>query len=110
MDKQAHPRTRGRLMVKYGVQRLEKRAFTMNLSVSGAFLKTNDVIRPGTTMQVQVEFPDRKVDLWAQVVWAKKVPPQLAHVLHCGMGIRFVNPGAEWVEFFTEWQAAKKGA
>jgi Tfp pilus assembly protein PilZ len=108
MDKQAHPRSRGRLKVRYGVQTLNKTAFTMNVSLTGAFVRTNDVFKPGTTMQVEVETSkESTLSLWAQVVWAKKVPAQMAHILPCGMGIRFIHPPPEWQEFFTRWQAER---
>lgn len=106
-ERQYHPRKRGRVQVRYGVNGLDRTAFTNNLSLSGAFLRTNMVYRPGTTIQLELSFPDGKVDLWAQVVWAKKVPPQLAQSLHCGMGVRFVNPGPEWEEIFNAWQEGK---
>ena len=95
-EKQHHPRKRGRIRTRYGVDALERSAFTSNLSVSGAFLRTNMVYRPGTTIQLELTFPDETVQVWAQVIWSKKVPPQLAQTLHCGMGIRFVNAGPEW--------------
>jgi hypothetical protein len=94
-------------MVRYGVGDASKTAFTMNISLTGAFLRTNSVFRPGTTLQVEIDFPERKFSHWAQVVWAKKVPTQLAHVLLCGMGVRFLNPDPEWEDFFTRWQAGK---
>ena len=106
-NKQAHPRTKRRLLVRYGVEDAKKTAFTMNVSKSGAFLRTNDVYRPGTTILTEFSFPDRSYSLWAQVIWAKKVPTSLAHVLHCGMGIRFVNPDEEWATFFGSWQQSK---
>jgi len=106
-DKQAHPRKRGRVQARYGVDGLDRTAFTNNLSFSGAFLRTNMVFRPGTTIQLELVFPDEKVQLWAQVIWSKKVPPQLAQTLHCGMGIRFVNPGPEWEATFNRWQEGK---
>jgi hypothetical protein len=38
------------------------------------------------------------------VAWAKKVPANLAHILDCGMGLYFVDPGQEWTVFFDEWR------
>ena len=58
-------------------------------------------------MQVELAFADETVSLWAQVVWAKKVPAELAHTLHCGMGVRFVNPGPDWEAAFERWQEGK---
>jgi Tfp pilus assembly protein PilZ len=89
------------------VDALDRTAFTNNVSLSGAFLRTNMVFRPGTTIQLELALPDGAVQLWGQVVWSKKVPPQLAQTLHCGMGIRFVNPGPEWEEAFRRWQGGK---
>lgn len=95
-------------MVRFGLSGPERTAFTMNLSLTGAFIRTNSVFKPGTTIQTEFEFPDQqKFTLWAQVVWAKRVPPELAHTLACGMGVRFVNPGDDWQEFFKDWQAKK---
>ena len=36
----------------------------MNLSVTGAFIRTNSVFRPGTTIQAEFEFPDRDTQFW----------------------------------------------
>jgi Tfp pilus assembly protein PilZ len=96
-------------MVKYGTSTSEKTAFTKNVSETGLFVGTNQVFKPGTTIQVQIQFPERTFNLWARVVWAKAVPPQLAHVLECGMGLCFVDPGAEWFSFYRDW-AKKIGA
>lgn len=86
-------------MVRFGLDKLEKTGFTMNVSRSGLFLRTNSIYKPGTTIQVEIVLPDRRFSLWAKVVWGKKVPPQLAHVLECGMGIRFLEPLDAWREF-----------
>lgn len=107
LNKQAHPRKRGRVQVRYGLDGPDRTAFTNNLSLTGAFVKTNMVFRPGTTLQIEFEFPTERVSLWAQVVWSKRVPPQLAQAVHCGMGLRFINPGPEWEEVFNRWQAGK---
>lgn len=106
-EKQAYPRKRGRVRTRYGVDAPDRTAFTNNLSLTGAFLRTNMVYRPGTRLQLELSFPGENVQLWAQVIWSKKVPPQLAQTLHCGMGIRFLNPGPEWEEAFNRWQEGK---
>ena len=97
-------RAKGRLLVRYGTTVLEKTAFTMNISESGLYLRTNQVYRPGTTIQMTVQFPDRPFSFWGRVVWAKQVPPQLAHVLDCGMGICFIEPSAEWLDYYGVWK------
>ncbi len=90
-------------MVRYGVQGPERGGFTMNISLGGAFIRTNTVHKPGSTLQVEFDFPAGKIAVWAKVVWAKRVPPELAHVLPCGMGVRFVSPGPAWEAAFQAW-------
>ena len=51
----------------------------------------------------------KKFSMWARVVWAKAVPPQLAHILECGMGLCFIDPSPEWFAHYREW-AKKVGA
>ncbi len=104
-DKRGRHRTRRRVLVRYGVDRPEKTAFTQNLSEGGLYLKTNSVFAPGTVLQLAVEFPDRTFSLWARVAWAKQVPPQLAHVLPCGMGLSLIEPPPEWAAFYAEWRS-----
>ena len=45
------------LMVRYGLSNAEKTAFTKNVSETGLFLQTNQVFKPGRTIQVQIQFP-----------------------------------------------------
>jgi hypothetical protein len=93
-----------RLMVRFGAHGTEKTGFSRNISQTGVFLATNSVFQPGSTIQVQIHFPERTWSLWAKVAWAKKVPPNLAHILDCGMGLHFVETGPEWIAFFDEWK------
>ena len=97
-------RTRKRIRVRYGVDKADRTGFTQNVSETGLFVKTNNVFKPGSTIQVEMEFPERKFGMWARVIWAKKVPPQLAHILDCGMGVCFIDPGTDWVEFYMGWK------
>ena len=103
-NKRSEGRARRRVMVKYGLSAADKTAFTKNLSETGLFIQTNSVFKPGTTIHVAIQFPQDTVSMWAEVVWAKVVPPQLAHVLECGMGVRFVDPTPDWKATFREWK------
>jgi hypothetical protein len=97
-------RARSRLLVRFGTTVPDKMGFTKNVSESGLFIHTNQVFRPGTTVQLSVQFPDRVFTFWGRVVWAKRVPAQLAHILECGMGICFVDPSPEWLAFYETWK------
>ncbi len=107
-NKRSLNRAKRRMMVRYGTSNADKTAFTKNVSETGMFLQTNTVFPPGSTIHVQIQFPKETFSMWARVVWAKTVPPQLAHVLECGMGLRFIEPSAEWIAFFHDW-AKKSG-
>jgi hypothetical protein len=109
-DKRRIKRSLRRVMVRYGTRTPDRTAFTKNVSETGMFLQTNSVFKPGTTIQVQAEFPDRTFTMWARVVWAKKVPPQLAHLLGSGMGICFIDPTSEWIQYYREWTRHWAGA
>jgi hypothetical protein len=98
-------RARRRLMVRFGTEAAERTGFTKDISETGVFIRTNMVARPGTTLQVELQFPDRSFQLWARVVWAKKVPPQLAHLMDCGMGVCFIDPPADWIDYCLAWKA-----
>jgi uncharacterized protein (TIGR02266 family) len=97
-------RAKARVTCRFGANGADRTAFTKNISESGLFLNTNHVLAPGTTIQIALQFPDRKFSFWATVVWAKKVPPQLAHLLECGMGVRFIEPTPEWLDYYAGWK------
>lgn len=98
-------RAKRRMMVRFGTQGAHHTGFTKDISETGLFIRTNTVSRPGTTLQVEIAFPEQTFLLWARVVWAKKVPPQLAHLMDCGMGVCFIDPPADWLEFCSAWKA-----
>ncbi len=101
-------RAKRRLMVKYGTTSPDRSGFTKNLSDTGLFVHTNNVFPPGTTIQVQIHFPDRVFSHWARVIWAKRVPAQLAHLVECGMGVCFIDPPSDWLDYYKSW-AGKAG-
>lgn len=101
-------RVHRRLMVRFGVAALDKTAYTKNISEAGLFIHTNSVLKPGTTIQVQIQFPDRTFVHWATITWGMQAPPQLAHVVGCGMGARFLDPGQEWIDYFRKWSTTAR--
>lgn len=103
-DNRVTDRAKRRLTCRFGVDKADKTGFTMNLSETGVFIKTNSVFAPGTTLHVELVFSEQKFTMWGRVVWAKKVPAQLAHILNCGMGVCFIDPTPEWLTFFEAWK------
>ena len=96
-------RAHRRLMVRFGTRAPEKTAFTRNISDTGMFLQTNTVLKPGTTLQVRFEISNQQFKMWARVVWAKKAPAQVVHLLGSGMGVCFMSPSPEWLETYERW-------
>jgi Tfp pilus assembly protein PilZ len=88
-------------MVRYGTRQTDKTAFTRNISERGLFLQTNSVLMPGSTIQVRIQLPDREFHMWAKVRWAKKAPTQLVGIIAAGMGIKFIEPPPEWLDYFN---------
>jgi hypothetical protein len=89
-------RRRNRIAVRFGLEGAEKLGFTRDVSERGLFVKSHNVFRTGTRMQVRVRVADRPVDMWARVVWSKAVPRSIAHAEDSGMGLELENPPAEW--------------
>jgi len=109
-EKRSASRSQKRLTVKFGTRTADKTGFTRNISDTGMFLQTGSILKPGTTIQVQLELLNQKFGMWARVVWAKKVPPQLAQILGSGMGICFVDPPPEWLKAYERWAKNRRGA
>jgi len=101
-DKRDQIRKPKRVMVRYGTRLPDKTAFSKNISATGMFIQTNTVFKPGSTVQVHLQFDDRKFTMWARVRWAKKVPGQLTGVMASGMGVQFVDPTPDWVSYYRE--------
>jgi hypothetical protein len=107
MEKRVEARTKRRLMVRFGLNDSSKTGFTRNLSDLGMFIQTGHIFKPGTTIQIEVVFPSGKFNIWGRVVRARKVPPQLISIMESGMGIKFIDPGSDWLEAFQSWKAGK---
>ena len=108
VENRRQKRASRRLMVRFGTRGPEKTGFTKNISETGLYLATNAVYQPGSTIEVTLHFPEKTWTFWAKVAWAKKVPANLSHVLECGMGIHFVDPGEEWLTFFHDWKTRNR--
>ena len=95
-------------MIRFGEDKITKTGFTRNISLTGVNINTNSVFNPGTTLRLELRFPTRTLSMWGRVMWAKKVPSSLAHVLECGMGVFFLEPPEDWPGIFEEWDKKKK--
>ena len=86
-------RLRKRVSVRFGIDEPVRVAFTEDISPDGMFIKTTNICPPGSMIKVEVTLSETvKVVLEGRVMWAKKIPPQMIHLVRkCGMGIRIVR-------------------
>jgi len=87
-EKRKNDRLRKRLKLRYGVRNATSLAFTENFSETGIFIRTVNVMMPGTKLLVELELPDiTSVICEVKVMWSKRVPGSLSHLQKGGMGV-----------------------
>jgi hypothetical protein len=89
-EKRDISRLRKRYSLRFGIDKPVRLGFTEDISSTGLFLKTTNICNPGSLILVEIAISDTEtVLLQGRVVWAKKVPPQLIHMVKkSGMGVR----------------------
>jgi hypothetical protein len=107
VDKRNLGRHRKRFTLRFGSKEPVKIGFTEDISTTGLFIKSAYVCNTGSVISVELDLDkERKVLLEARVMWAKKVPPQMIHLVKkCGMGVnitRFISGGADYCELCEE--------
>jgi len=98
-------RARRRLAVRFGVAKPDKLGYTQNISESGLYIETNHLIDPGTDLQLEIDTPGQRFELWATVVWARRLPPSFQQRLRGGLGCQFAFPSQDWINFYQRWRA-----
>lgn len=103
-------RLRKRMTIRFGVGEPSRMAFTEDISPEGMFIKTTNICSPGTRIKIDLNTQNGELlAMEAQVMWAKKVPPQMIHLVRkCGMGVRitrFVNGGETYRQLCGELMA-----
>jgi hypothetical protein len=92
IEKRNPGRLKKRLTVHFGVEEAKKVAFTEDISCTGMFIKTPNVCSPNTMIRIEFELANNKVELEARVMWAKKAPQNLFHLVKkSGMGVCFLR-------------------
>ncbi|MEW6324927.1 MAG: PilZ domain-containing protein [Nitrospirota bacterium] len=102
MEKRPQSRVLKRLFVRFGVDLPIYVGYTSDISETGIFIKASTIFPPRTTLKIAMTLPDERVVLLTgQVIWAKRVPPQLARMIRKnGMGIRLQQPDADYLAMF----------
>lgn len=86
-------RHKKRISIRFGIDEPNRVAFTEDISISGMFIKTPNIVPPNTKIRIAFELAaDQKIDVEARVMWAKKVPQNMFHLVKkSGMGVRFLR-------------------
>jgi hypothetical protein len=102
MEKGPAARIFKRLFVRFGKELPTYIGYTMDLSATGLFIRSSAIFPPRTVLNIALTLPDDRVVLLSgQVMWAKRVPPQLARLVRKnGMGIRLQQPDATYLGLF----------
>lgn len=92
-DKREISRHKKRLSIRFGIDEPNRVGFTEDISISGMFIKTPNTVPPNSKIKIAFELPvDQKVVVEARVMWAKKVPQNMFHLVKkSGMGVRFLR-------------------
>lgn len=92
-DKRDIRRIRKRIQVRFGIDEAVRVAFTEDISMVGMFIRTPHIIHPNSLIKIEFTLPDgNRVELDARVMWAKKVPANLFHLVKkSGVGVRFLR-------------------
>lgn len=83
-------RKRKRIPVRFGVESPAKIAFTDDITLEGLFVRTATVLAPGSRLVVELNPPEGRILLLAEVRWAKRVPPQMLNRMKGGMGLKIL--------------------
>ncbi|OGW63059.1 MAG: hypothetical protein A2638_03770 [Nitrospirae bacterium RIFCSPHIGHO2_01_FULL_66_17] len=108
MEKQQRTRRTKRIEVRFGPERPTDLGFTIDVSETGLFVKSNTVYPPDTRLVLELSLSDRRVlSLRGRVMWAKRVPPQLArHLRKTGMGVELIDPPSEYLDLVKALSSA----
>lgn len=105
-EKRDIKRHKSRLTVRFGVDEPNRVAFTEDISRTGMFIKTPNIAPPNTKIIVSFTLEgDQTVEVEARVMWAKKVPQNMFHLVKkSGMGIRFLKfrTGEEFINSYFD--------
>ena len=103
-SKRGPERHKKRISIHFGIEEASRVAFTEDISINGMFIKSCNVFPPNTRIRVEFTLEnDARVVLEARVMWAKKVPQNLFHLVKkSGMGVRILrfHSGREHFERF----------
>lgn len=93
MEKREPARFKKRIRVNFGIDGANRVAFTEDISRTGVFIRSANVCIPDTKLTLEFLLDSGEiVKLDGRVMWAKKVPQNLFHLVKkSGMGVRIIR-------------------
>jgi hypothetical protein len=91
-----------RIAVRFGLEKPEHRAMGIRISSRGMFISTNHPIYlTGSRVIIEIQTPTGSLTINAIVRHCKKVPPQMVHHDHPGMGVEFIASPPELHDYLA---------
>ena len=105
-DKRDIRRIKKRITINFSDDKVVKVGFTQDISMVGMFIHSPYVLPPNSKIKIKMMLEGSTVEVMAIVMWSKKIPPNLFHLVKkSGMGVRFLhfNSGEEaFDEYFDK--------
>ena len=93
-----------KLLVKYGLKKLSFIGFTVDVSKTGIYLKTNLAFSPDTELLLKITLPNKKaVELKGKVMRVKNLPPEENQIKLTGMGVKFIHKDPVYLDFIKNF-------
>ncbi|MBI5508628.1 MAG: PilZ domain-containing protein [Deltaproteobacteria bacterium] len=89
-ERRAAPRRGAHYAVKFWNERVEGTGFAIDLSTSGMFVETRQLLRPGTRVHLEVAFGEAPFYAEGVVARAQRSPAAAATIRGNGIGVRII--------------------
>ena len=74
--------------VKFGIDAVDKIGITDDINQDGLFIRSAVVLKPGSSLRIEIEQSQGLIALIGDVRWTRKDPPNMIHKRTGGMGVR----------------------
>ena len=91
-----------RVFLRFGLEAPTNRATGIQISAQGLFISTiHPVYPPGSELLIEISTPNGPYTIPAIVRHAKKIPGLLVNNERCGMGVKFISPPKELLDYLA---------
>ncbi len=92
IDKRIDGRHKKRFQLRFGLEQPDKLGFTEDISTTGIFIRSPQVLQPGKILFVEMKLKDdTQILIKGRIMWAKRVPQNLMNKVKGGMGVRIIS-------------------